>query len=197
METMTTDRRNRRTRLAAAAFAAGMAIGGGMLASAPVQATPTATTGASACTTSWGSWTKQKPDYSWSQVLRVRAGQHTCYDRMVIDLRGTLRGYDVRYAPVYTEGQGKRVWLKGGADLRVIVKGPAYDSRGRATYDPRWNFNAVDVAGFRTFRQVAFAGSFEGQTTFGIGTRARVPMRAFILRHDGGSKLVVDVAHGW
>lgn len=193
----TINRRRGATRLGAAAFAATLAVGAGALAGAPSQAASTASAGASACTTNWGSWAKAKPDYSWSQVLRVRAGQHACYDRMVIDLRGTLRGYDVRYAPVYTEGQGKRVWLKGGGDLQVIVKGPAYDSKGRATYNPRWKLNAVDVTGFTTFRQIAFAGSFEGQSTFGVGTRARLPMRAFILRNDGGSKLVVDVAHTW
>lgn len=192
-----TTRRRRGARLAAAAFAASVAVGGGALAGAPSQASPAASTGTSTCTTNWGSWAKTKPEYSWSQILRVRAGQHTCYDRMVVDLRGTLRGYDVRYAPVYTEGQGKRVWLRGDGDLRVIVRGPAYNSRGEATYNPRSKLHAVDVTGFRTFRQIAFAGSFEGQSTFGIGTRARLPMRAFILKHEGGSKLVIDVAHRW
>ena len=64
---------------------------------------------------------------SWSQITNARAGRHTCFDRFVVDLRGTLRGYDVRYAPVYTDGQGKRVWLKGDADLRVeaLITGSA------------------------------------------------------------------------
>ena len=78
-----------------------------------------------------------------------------------------------------------------------MYKRQAYDSRGRATYDPRSKLNAVDVTSFRTFRQIAFAGSFEGQSTFGIGTRARLPMRAFITPTTGGSRLVVDVAHTW
>lgn len=186
-----------RARLAAATCAAAMAVAGGALASAPAQAKPTAAQTSTACSTSWGSWAKQAPTMSWSQITNARAGRHACFDRFVVDLRGTLRGYDVRYAPVYTEGQGKRVWLKGDADLRVIVRGPAYDSRGRATYDPRSKLNAVDVTGFRTFRQIAFAGSFEGQSTFGIGTRARLPMRAFITPTTGGSRLVVDVAHTW
>lgn len=195
MKTNTTSRRRGSARMGAAAFAATMAIGTGVLAGPPSQATtPAASAAATACTTNWGSWAKTAPDYSWSQVLRVRAGRHTCFDRMVVDLRGTLHGYDVRYAQVYTEGQGKRVWLSGGGDLRVIVKGPGYNSGGEPTYNPPRRLNAVDVAGYRTFRQIAFAGSFEGQTTFGVGTRARLPMRAFILRHEGGSKLVVDVA---
>ena len=40
------------------------------------------------------------------------------------------------------------------------------------------------------------AGSFEGQTTIGLGVRARLPFRVFVLAGPGsGSRLVVDVAH--
>ena len=47
-------------------------------------------------------------------------------------------------------------------------------------------------------RQVAWAGSFEGQTTIGLGVRARLPMRAFVLNGPGdGLRVVVDVAHRW
>jgi hypothetical protein len=45
---------------------------------------------------------------------------------------------------------------------------------------------------------VGWAGSFEGQTTLGLGVRARLPFRAFVLPGPGsGSRLVVDVAHRW
>jgi hypothetical protein len=57
------------------------------------------------------------------------------------------------------------------------------------------------VKGFRTFRQVAYAGSFEGQTTFGLGVRARLPFRVFVLAGSPGDRhgamLVIDVAHRW
>ena len=37
-----------------------------------------------------------------------------------------------------------------------------------------------------------------GQTTLGLGVRARLPFRAFVLAGPGdGSRLVVDVAHLW
>jgi hypothetical protein len=51
----------------------------------------------------------------------------------------------------------------------------------------------VNVTGYRTFRQVAWAGSYEGESTVGLGTRARLPFRVFILP----GHLVVDVAHAW
>jgi hypothetical protein len=40
---------------------------------------------------------------------------------------------------------------------------------------------------------VAWAGSFEGQSTIGLGVRARLPFR--VLQLPG--RLVIDVAHHW
>ena len=37
------------------------------------------------------------------------------------------------------------------------------------------------MAGYSTFRQVAWAGTFEGQTTLALGVRARLPFRVFTL----------------
>lgn len=54
------------------------------------------------------------------------------------------------------------------------------------------------MAGYRTFRQVAYAGSFEATTTVGLGVRARLPFRVFVLAGPGtGARLVIDVAHRW
>jgi hypothetical protein len=59
----------------------------------------------------------------------------------------------------------------------------------------------VRVNGYTTFRQVAWAGSFEGQTTLGLGVRARLPYRVLTLAgapySDQGPRLVIDVAHRW
>jgi hypothetical protein len=47
-------------------------------------------------------------------------------------------------------------------------------------------------------RQAAFAGSFEGQTRLGLGVRACLPFRVFVLQAPGTqSRVVVDVAHLW
>ena len=96
------------------------------------------------------------------------------------------------------DGSGAPVALRGSAQLRVIIKAPAYDDDGSATYEPAsWN-ELVDVGGYQTFRQVSWAGTHEGQTTIGLGVRARLPMRVFVLTDSGGGRhLVVDVAHSW
>jgi hypothetical protein len=171
--------------------------------------TPTwagAATASSACHVTWGSLAKSadglRPPTDF--VTRVRAGRDPCYDRLVVDLGGSagrFRSYDVRYAAVFTEGRGLPVPLRGAADLQIVVRAPSDDLAGHATYNPRDPDEAVGVRGFRTFRQVAFAGSFEGYTTFGLGVRARLPFRVFVLAGSPGdphgARLVVDVAHRW
>ena len=182
-------------------------------ACAAVLAAPVAAAGTGApatastapyCGITWGSTAKAtSPAQLWTgAVTGVRAGRHTCYDRLVVDLNGagsTGTGYSLRYVTtVYQEGSGEAVSLRGGAKLQIVVKAPAYDDNGHSTYSPANRTELVSTAGYRTFRQVAFAGSFEGQTTIGLGVRARLPMRAFRLAGPGtGERLVIDVAHFW
>jgi hypothetical protein len=88
--------------------------------------------------------------------------------------------------------------MKGAAVLAVVVNAAAHDVDYQPTYQPRDRDHAVNVTGFRTFRQVAFLGTFEAQTELAIGVRARLPFRAFVLAGpDSGSRLVIDVAHRW
>jgi hypothetical protein len=137
-------------------------------------------------------------------IFDVRTGQHACFDRFVVDINGSGPvGYDVRYVDnVYTEGEGSVVALAGGAKVQIIARTTNFDiDTGVITYTPidqAHSQQLTNVVGYQTFRQVAFAGSFEGQTTFGLGIRARLPMRAFVLDGPGaGQRLVVDVAHSW
>jgi hypothetical protein len=77
-----------------------------------------------------------------------------------------------------------------------VVKAPTNNvDTGASTYDPRNPDELVKVRGWRTFRQVAFGGSFEGYTTIGLGVRARLPFRVFTLQNPG--RVVIDVAHRW
>lgn len=159
-----------------------------------------AATAAPYCGITWGSLAETHRIGSMNATLtNIRAGQHTCYDRLVLDVSGKVRGFDVRYVSVVLrDGSGEVVPLRGAADLQVIALVPSYNSDGQTTYNPGNESELVNVTGFSTFRQVAYAGSFEGQTTIGLGVRARLPFRTFILDGPGtGSRLVVDVAHYW
>jgi hypothetical protein len=169
-------------------------------ATGAVVSAPPAT--AASCAVTWGSLPKSSAPMTARQIRHARAGQHACFDRLVIDLNGygtAATGYDVRYVDQVTQdGSGHVVPLRGGAKVQIMIKAPAHDPSGELVWDFDRPNEAVDVTGFSTFRQVAYAGSFEGQTTIGLGVRARLPMRVF--RLDGpqtGQRIVIDVAHRW
>ena len=121
----------------------------------------------------------------------------------------------VGYVPeVLTEGKGDVLALRGGAKLSIVlmyanitnVRSGRHGCYDRLVFDlsasggcgPGHDLTLPSVAGFSTFRQVAYGGSFEGHTTIGLGVRARLPMRVFTVAGPGdGSRLVVDVAHHW
>lgn len=183
-----------RSRLAAAGAALGLALSGVAVATPTAAATPF-------CGITWGSLAKASTPMSTNAITAVRSGRHACYDRLVIDLAATSRtGYDVRYvSDVYAGGSGALIPLRGGARIRIIAKAPTHDGLGRTTYRPANHRELVEVSGYSTFRQVAWAGSFEGQTTVGLGVRARLPFRVFTLTDSSArtTRLVIDVAHRW
>ncbi|MFC0675473.1 AMIN-like domain-containing (lipo)protein [Brachybacterium hainanense] len=164
----------------------------GLIAPATADAAPY-------CGITWGSRAEARTGTVTSHLTNLRAGEHDCFDRLVIDLDHRAAGYTVRYVNQVTRpGSGSAVPLAGAADLEIVVTAAAYDSSGRPTYAPRAPSAAVDVSGYATFRQVALAGSYEGRTTIGLGVRARLPMRVLTLNDpDGGSRVVIDVAHRW
>ena len=166
-------------------------------------AAPAAAAGPS-CGLAWGSQPRVLDRGDTETLNGVRAGRHACYDRLVVDVGGQdarFGSYAVRYVrQVTADGSGDPVPLRGGAALEVVVGAPAYGEHG-PTYVPRDRAEVVDVTGFRTFRQVAWAGSFEGRTTLGLGVRGRLPFRVLVLagtpNTDHTPRLVIDVAHRW
>jgi hypothetical protein len=186
---------SRTLRTAALTLAMAAATATGAVVTAPAATAAT-------CAVTWGSLPKSSAPMTARQIRGVRAGQHACYDRLVIDLNGWssgATGYDVRYVDnVHQDGSGQVVPLRGGAKLQIVIKAPAYDTSGELIMEPNSLTELSDVTGFSTFRQVGFAGSFEGQTTIGVGVRARLPMRVFRLEGPQlGQRLVIDVAHSW
>ncbi len=157
------------------------------------------------CGITWGSMSKARSASDSEMVNDVRAGRHACFDRLVVDVGGqdvSFGSYDVRYVPqVHEDGSGFAVPVRGAADLQVVIRAAAHDHDYRPTYTPVNRREVVNVSGYSTFRQVAWAGSFEGQTTLALGVRARLPFRVFVLpgtpQSDHTPRLVIDVAHRW
>ncbi|WP_232667660.1 AMIN-like domain-containing (lipo)protein [Pseudonocardia sp. TRM90224] len=153
------------------------------------------------CGITWGSELKTAPAPAratagtGSSVTDVRGEQQACFDRLVFDVQAAGRYY-VEYVPeVSADATGDPVPLRGGAFLVVVAGNPAYDEAWNVTYHPADLTEMVDVTGWRTFRQVAWANSWEGDTTVGLGVRARLPFR--VLHLEDPPRLVVDVAHQW
>ena len=159
--------------------------------------TPASAAASPYCGITWGSLTKSAGTTSTpsSNLTGLRAGQHDCYDRLVLDLGNVSGpvGYTVGYTTVRGVGTGNPIPLAGDGDLSITLRA---HGESLTFTDPR---HVVNVTGFRTFRQVASGGSFEGVTVLGLGVRARLPFRVFVL--DGPSagqkRLVIDVAHLW
>ena len=176
--------RARRSARALAALAAGAA-----LIAAPAASGAGTANAAPYCGITWGSLAKTSAPLTGGRLYGLRAGRHACFDRLVLDMTGAAPGFDVRYVDtVRSDGSGFPVPVAGGARLAVVAhKG--------ATSVP----TAPSVAGFATFREVKWAGSFEGYTTVALGVRARLPYRVFTLYDPttNRSRLVVDVAHQW
>ncbi|PWN01373.1 hypothetical protein DJ010_19330 [Nocardioides silvaticus] len=154
------------------------------------------------CAVTWGSKLEFRKPYSRRHVTDVRAGRHACFDRLVIDLDAAgdeKPGYGVRYVRrVRADGSGRVVPVRGGARLQIWVNASTLDEDQKYVYRPDDRRELVDADGFDTFRQVAFAGDFEGSTMIALGVRARLPMRVFRLSDGaGGYRLVIDVAHRW
>lgn len=170
-----------------------------LLASITLVAAPAGAATRPYCGLTWGSLAKVVPANSVAPLTQVRAGRHACYDRVVLDVSGDVAGYTAHYVPqVVQDGSGLPIALRGGARIQLTANLPAYDELGNPTYSPANPAELVDVTGYRTLRQLAWAGSYEGYSSVGIGVRARLPFRVFTLDGPGsGARIVVDVAHRW
>jgi hypothetical protein len=183
--------------LAIAALATGAAV------AVPAQASPLverSVARSTNCPTVGGSLPEASSKWSAAAVKNVRTGRHACYDRLVIDLAGKhATGYRVYYVKTVTaDGSGAPVRTRGGAALQIVVNAQAYDAAGQPTYRMKNQKELTTVAGYSTFRQVAWGGSFEGRTTLALGVRARLPFQTHLLTGPGTTtRLVIDVAHHW
>jgi hypothetical protein len=160
---------------------------------------PSVASAAPYCGITWGSLDKSSTGGT-GYLDDVRAGEHACYDRLVLDVYGnpSFHSWHVGYVKQVTEDpSGRPVPLRGGAFLQISVGASDHDSHGRPTYIPKNRRELANVTGYTTFRQVAWAGSFESVSNIGLGVRTRLPFRMFTLPGPAGVQVVVDVAHRW
>lgn len=174
----------------------------GTVVDCPAPALPAGTAhakSAPSCGNTWGSQPKALPWTGDIVLTGLRAGRHACFDRLVMD--GGWTG-SARYVDqVRWEGSGRVVPVRGGAVLEIVTtSSTGADAPWGPGYVPPANSRElVNVAGWRTFRQLAYTGDTGMQrTTLALGVRARLPFRLFRIAGPGQQpRMVLDVAHRW
>jgi len=124
-------------------------------------------------------------------VLSARAADHGNFDRLVVELAGTMPGYRVAWLAGHPHqcGSGAPATVAGGAWLEVRVDpAQAHDAAGRLTLEERSSRPGLPALG-----ALAVTCDFEGVVSWAIGAPARRPFR--VLRLLDPPRLVVDVAH--
>ncbi|NEM06074.1 peptidoglycan-binding domain-containing protein [Geodermatophilus normandii] len=126
-----------------------------------------------------------------ARLRRIRAGRNKAFDRLVFDLDGPVPGVQVQYVDALRhQGSGDVVQLRGRAVVQIDIHPATAHTDGG---DPTMTDPLPDLTAFAVFRQLADAGDFEAQLTWGIGVAARTALRATTL--TGPSRVAVDVWH--
>jgi hypothetical protein len=161
----------------------------------------TAAPAAASCRIHWGSLPKSGGSLRTAPLIAARTSRHRCFDQVVFEFNGRATGYRVRYGDPVTQGSGFAMapYMAGGALLNVVLLDPDNNiETGAITYAHPTGGHVADVLRYRALRDVMYGGSFEGYTTFGVGVRARLPFRVFVLSGPGThSRIVLDIAHHW
>ena len=133
---------------------------------------------------------------AFGQLVAVRVGEHSGFDRVVFEFAEDVPGYTVSYAdlPMAEDGSGEPVDLPAADAAVKIVFTPAsgFDMDvGKATYKgPKsiTNDKTVEITA------VADAGDFESVLSWAVGLRHEVPFK--VTKLDKPARLVVDFQAG-
>ncbi|WP_433437620.1 AMIN-like domain-containing (lipo)protein [Nonomuraea sp. CA-141351] len=153
--------------------------------------TPSATRHDSGAPTSTAEVDVQRDGMEPAIVTGVRWAGHDTYDRVIVDLKGEVPGYNVRWVEQFLEeGSGKPIDVRGGAYLQVMLSpADAHDDKGK----PTWAGGPVFPAELGNLTEVVRTGDFEGHVGIGLVLARQA---AFQLNEQGGpSRLIIDVAH--
>jgi hypothetical protein len=125
------------------------------------------------------------------RVVDLRVGEHTHFDRVVVDVRGTVPGYTLRYVHrLRYDGSGERVPLHGRRFLALsLTPATAHRADGTSVYrGPQLQQYSMPV-----LRGVAFTGDFEGVVSFGIALRRHVSYDVSVVHSP--NRIVIDLHH--
>ena len=125
------------------------------------------------------------------RIVNLRVGEHTHFDRVVVDVRGGVPGSTLRYVHrLRYDGSGERVPLHGRRFLALsLTPATAHRADGTSVYrGPKLQQYSMPV-----LRGVAFTGDFEGVVSFGIALRRHVAYHVDVLHSP--NRIVIDLHH--
>lgn len=128
-----------------------------------------------------------------SMLTGIRTGQHSTYDRIVLDMSGRKPsslshtwGDELR-----ADGSGSVVWLTGEHFVNVSAfPAAAHNDAGSSTYKGSRKFRTRNL---KNVMAVAITGDFEGYLSVGFGTRKKTWIKRFTL--SSPPRVVIDIGH--
>lgn len=124
-------------------------------------------------------------------VTGVRYAAHDTFDRLVVDLKGGIPGYNVKWVDeLVQDGSGRPIDVPGRAYLQLtLFPAHAHDEEGT----PTWGGGPVYTARLGNVTDVVRTGDFEGRVGIGLVLDRQA---AFQLSEQGSpDRLILDVAH--
>ncbi|MGR6923904.1 AMIN-like domain-containing (lipo)protein [[Actinomadura] parvosata] len=148
-------------------------------------------TGSAGAPTSTAEVDVDRPGMSPAVVTGVRHAAHDTYDRVVVDLKGDVPGYNVKWVDeLVQDGSGRPIDVRGGAYLQLtLFPANAHDDDGKAT----WSGGPVYPAKLGNLTGVVRTGDFEGRVGIGLVLSRRAGFR--LTEQGSPSRLILDVAH--
>ncbi|HUR73615.1 MAG TPA: hypothetical protein VMZ00_05025 [Sporichthya sp.] len=107
-----------------------------------------------------------------AQVMDLRVGGHSNFDRVVIDYKGKKPAVRVSLVNnLYSCGKGDKLSIPGSKILQIdLTPAQAHNQRGQDVYSGPGQFSTKTYS-LSTIKGVRMACDFEGHVTFGIGVK--------------------------
>lgn len=122
-----------------------------------------------------------------ARLVGIRTSRQDGFDRIEFTFDGAPPGWRVGYTSAIRDGAGRRVALRGGAQLVVAFQpAQAHWQGGASSFGARSR-----TPGYDSLRQVSLVGDIEGRVRFGLGLDARVGFRVF--EATTPSRIIVDL----
>jgi hypothetical protein len=124
-------------------------------------------------------------------ITSVRYAAHETYDRLVVELKGGVPGYNVKWVDEFVQdGSGRAIDVHGGAYLQLtLFPAHAHDDDGLTT----WAGGPIYAANLDNLTNVVRTGDFEGRVGIGLVLAKRAAFQ--VTEQDAPNRLVLDVAH--